>query len=127
MSDFNESAEVLETLVDQRGGFGDERLDLPRVETTYEATSYGDLAEGRRVYLPGLRITDQPPPTTSGQTGPSIQELVRRDLEEREQVGRERYGTSLYPHNGRDPLVDAYQEALDLACYLRQAIEERAR
>lgn len=31
----------------------------------------------------------------------------------------------LQAHNGRDPLVDAYQEALDLVVYLRQAIEER--
>ena len=35
------------------------------------------------------------------------------------------HGTPLQAHNGRDPLVDAYQEALDLAVYLRQAIEER--
>jgi len=27
--------------------------------------------------------------------------------------------------NGRDALQDAYEEALDLACYLKQAIEER--
>jgi hypothetical protein len=31
----------------------------------------------------------------------------------------------LQPHNGRDCLMDAYQEALDLAMYLRQAIFER--
>lgn len=54
----------------------------------------------------------------------SIQELVRLDLVHREQVGRARYGTSLYPFNGRSSLVDAYEEALDLACYLRQMIEE---
>jgi hypothetical protein len=28
-------------------------------------------------------------------------------------------------NNGRDSLMDAYQEALDLVMYLRQAIEER--
>jgi hypothetical protein len=55
----------------------------------------------------------------------SIQRLVREDLEERERVGIERYGTSLQPHNGRDALRDAYEEALDLACYLRQAMAER--
>lgn len=69
------------------------------------------------------QIVDQPPPVPS--IRPSIQSLVRVDLEEREQVGIARYGTPLQPHNGRDALVDAYQEALDLACYLRQAIEER--
>jgi hypothetical protein len=28
-------------------------------------------------------------------------------------------------NNGRDALLDAYEEALDLACYLKQAILER--
>jgi hypothetical protein len=70
------------------------------------------------------RIVDQPPPTPNDRR--PIQALVRADLEERERVGVERYGTPLQAHNGRDALVDAYQEALDLACYLRQAIEERA-
>lgn len=30
----------------------------------------------------------------------------------------------LQPHNGRNALIDAYQEALDLVVYLRQALEE---
>ncbi|HVN78555.1 MAG TPA: hypothetical protein VMW38_06120 [Terriglobia bacterium] len=51
--------------------------------------------------------------------------LVRNDLEARAKVGEKKYGERLKPHNGRDPLVDAYQEALDLAMYLRQEIYER--
>jgi len=47
------------------------------------------------------------------------------DMQKRDVVGRERYGTPLQATNGRDALVDAYQEALDLVVYLRQAIEER--
>jgi len=70
------------------------------------------------------QIVDQPAPTPNER--PSIQSLVRQDLVEREQVGIQRYGTALQAHNGRDALVDAYQEALDLACYVRQAIEESA-
>jgi hypothetical protein len=31
----------------------------------------------------------------------------------------------LQAHNGRNALIDAYQEALDLVVYLRQAIEEQ--
>jgi hypothetical protein len=54
-----------------------------------------------------------------------IHELVRRDLDERERKGLETYGTRLYPGNGRDALQDAYEEALDLACYLKQAMLER--
>lgn len=55
----------------------------------------------------------------------SIQALVRADLETRERLGVERYGTALYPRNGRDALQDAYEEALDLACYLKQELLER--
>ena len=48
------------------------------------------------------------------------------DMKERNRVGTLRYGTPLQVHNGRDALVDAYQEALDLVVYLRQEIEERS-
>ena len=43
----------------------------------------------------------------------------------RDAVGRAKYGVPLQAHNGRDALQDAYEEVLDLAVYLRQAIEER--
>jgi hypothetical protein len=69
------------------------------------------------------RIVDQPPPMAN--EAPSVQALVRADLDERERLGRQRYGTPLQPVNGRDALVDAYQEVLDLACYLRQELAER--
>lgn len=67
--------------------------------------------------------SEQPMPTPNG--SPSVQGMVIADLETRLQVGIARYGTPLQPHNGRDALRDAYEEALDLTCYLRQAIEER--
>jgi len=56
---------------------------------------------------------------------PPSGELVIADMRERDHVGRQRYGTPLQANNGRDALLDAYQEALDLVVYLRQAIEER--
>lgn len=68
-------------------------------------------------------ITDQPAPLPNGQ--PAVWDLVIADMHDRDRLGRERYGTPLQAHNGRDPLVDAYQEALDLVAYLRQAIAER--
>ncbi len=68
-------------------------------------------------------IEDQPPPKSNDSQ--PIWYLVIDDMRERDKLGRERYGTPLQAHNGRDALVDAYQEALDLAVYLRQAIEER--
>jgi len=68
-------------------------------------------------------IADQPPPVPNER--PAVWDLVIADMRERDVVGRARYGTPLQPHNGRDALVDAYQEALDLAVYLRQAVYER--
>lgn len=68
-------------------------------------------------------MRDQPAPKPNAL--PAVWDLVIKDMAERDRVGRERYGVQLQPHNGRDALVDAYQEALDLAVYLRQAIFER--
>lgn len=56
---------------------------------------------------------------------PSVQGMVIDDLMVRLRVGSSGTGTPLQPHNGRDALRDAYEEALDLACCLRQAIAER--
>lgn len=71
-----------------------------------------------------MSITDrQPMPIINDR--PCIQDLVIADIEARKQTGIRKYGTALQPFNGRDALIDAYQEALDLCQYLRQAIEER--
>lgn len=70
-------------------------------------------------------ITDQPPPIPNSL--PAIADLVIQDMVERKRIGIERYGVPLQPFNGRDALIDAYQEALDLAVYLRQLVEERER
>ena len=67
-------------------------------------------------------ITDQPPPRPAKG---DVWRLVIADMENRRTTGITRYGTPLQANNGRDALVDAYQEVLDLAVYLRQVIEER--
>lgn len=54
--------------------------------------------------------------------GPHLEAFVA-DMAERDRLGRERYGTPLQADNGRDHLVDAYQEALDLCVYLRAEAE----
>lgn len=64
----------------------------------------------------------QPAPTEGRQR--VIDEVVD-DLMARAETGKVKYGTYLMTHNGRDALMDAYQEALDLVMYLRQAIMER--
>ena len=66
---------------------------------------------------------EQSPPVKN--SNPHIADLVIEDMKARKSLGIERYGTALQAHNGRDALMDAYQEALDLCVYLRQAIEER--
>ncbi len=49
---------------------------------------------------------------------------VIADIEARKAIGLAKYGTLLQPFNGRNPRVDAYQEALDLAQYLKQGLLE---
>ena len=66
---------------------------------------------------------DQPLPTVNDR--PFIQDLVIADMEARKQHGITKYGTALQSGNGRDMLKDAYEEALDLAVYLRGLIDER--
>ncbi|TAL44617.1 MAG: hypothetical protein EPN91_04075 [Salinibacterium sp.] len=68
------------------------------------------------------QVVDQPPPKA---TEGDIWRAVITDMEQRRETGISRYGTPLQAHNGRDAVVDAYQEALDLAVYLRQEIVER--
>lgn len=54
-----------------------------------------------------------------------VLDAVIVDLEMRAEFGRKKYGTYLQTFNGRDALIDAYQEALDLVMYLKQALLER--
>ncbi len=56
---------------------------------------------------------------------PHIADLVCVDIRYRKEAGTKKYGVPLQPHNGRDALQDAYEEALDLCQYLKQAIIER--
>jgi hypothetical protein len=68
---------------------------------------------------------NKPEPAPKG-TGSEVTPLVIKDLELRSKMGKEKYGETLRAFNGRNALVDAYQEALDLVQYLRQKLEEDA-
>lgn len=46
-----------------------------------------------------------------------IGNVIASDLRERDRIGRETYGVSLMSHNGREPLVDLYEELLDSLVY----------
>lgn len=67
--------------------------------------------------------SEQPAPKQN--IHPAVWDLVITDMKERDKIGEARYGTRLQPFNGRDALVDAYQESLDQTVYLRQLIYER--
>lgn len=67
----------------------------------------------------------QPEPPPQDVKGPSIWDLVIADAQERQAFGIAKYGVPVRAFNGRRALVDAYQEQLDLLCYLRQEIAER--
>ncbi len=85
-------------------------------------------------------IVDQPPPEATDRRpawdiviehiehrpsiDPTLNLLVIADMRERDRIGRERYGLPLTAGNGRNHLVDAYQEALDLAVYLAAYLDE---
>lgn len=54
----------------------------------------------------------------------SVTDAVISDLTLRREGGIKKYGRELQTHNGRSFLIDAYQETLDAALYLRGAIIE---
>lgn len=64
----------------------------------------------------------EPPPQANNL--PAVWSLVIKDMADRDAAGAAKYGVRLQPFNGRKSLRDAYQEALDLVVYLRQAIYE---
>jgi hypothetical protein len=81
---------------------------------------FGDATMRARVA--GLS-TPEPDPIPNDST--PVWDLVIEDMRARDNEGRRKYGTPLQAGNGRDALVDAYQEILDAAVYLRAEIEDR--
>lgn len=102
-----------------RGGTVGEALDKADVPIITDPTA--PAAPGRPTRAD--REHDQPLPVPNDEV--SIQDRLIEMIEQRKAIGLERYGTLLQPHNGRDALRDAFEEALDLTLYLLQAIVER--
>ncbi len=69
------------------------------------------------------RAVEQPAPENNAL--PAVWDLVLADMRARDALGSARYGTRLQPHNGRDTLVDWYEELLDAVVYARALIYER--
>lgn len=72
--------------------------------------------------MSGYKTDSQPHPVADGS---DVQRMVIADIEARRLMGIRKYGVPLGVNNGRDHLVDAYDEVLDLAVYLRAEIEKR--
>ena len=72
---------------------------------------------------PAAAVQPEPKPND----GRAVWELVLEDFQTRDRLGRAKYGVPLQAGNGRDALLDLYQELLDAVVYTRQAIEERSR
>lgn len=70
----------------------------------------------------GREGDSQPLPTPN--EAPDVQSAVIADIERRREVGISRYGTALQPHNGRNALLDLYEELLDAAMYVKQRLIE---
>ena len=64
-----------------------------------------------------------PSPTSSDH--PAIWDLVLADMHERDQIGERKYKQRLKAFDGRDPLVDLYQELLDSVVYCRKMLYEK--
>jgi len=65
-----------------------------------------------------------PEPMPQGE-GRVILPDVIKDMVDRSDAGKTKYGTRLRINNGRNALMDAYQEAIDLVFYLKQALMEQ--
>lgn len=74
-------------------------------------------------HVPPVQKWGEPAPVKNDSV--PVHALVVEDVISRMKFGIGKYGTPLQAGNGRDALKDAYEEALDLCCYLRQALEER--
>lgn len=66
-----------------------------------------------------------PEPAPKEGDSPPIWDLVIKDMRDRDKFGRAKYGVPLKARDGRNTLVDAYQEILDAAVYLRKLIYEQ--
>ena len=57
----------------------------------------------------------------------NITDMVIEDLRGREALGKAKYGKALLPFDGRDTLLDLYEELLDACHYIKKEMVERER
>lgn len=64
-----------------------------------------------------------PPPVSNEY--PHMADYAAKAVMDRKAWGEQKYGTPLQPFNGRDAIVDAMEEVLDLNVYMQQVLYER--
>lgn len=69
-----------------------------------------------------MNLSEPEPPPVDGEKI-VVDELIK-DLHHRKQFGFGKYGTYLMSNNGRNALVDLYQELLDAVIYCKQIMIE---
>ena len=87
-----------------------------------EQTLLEKHAERAELAVPALdmnREQDDPKPGLQ-----SVTDMVISDLQARRIASIPKYGSELKTYNGRNPMLDAYQELLDLVLYMRQLLAE---
>ena len=57
----------------------------------------------------------------------TVTDKVIADIKQRSEAGTKKYGKPLHTFNDRNALQDAYEECLDMAQYLKQAIMEQTK
>lgn len=72
----------------------------------------------------GHADSTQPKPERS-KSSQSVTDAVIADLHARREYGVGKYGVELLTFNGRDVLLEIYQEQLDALLYTKQALMER--
>lgn len=72
-----------------------------------------------------MHIGDVEQPRALPNSNLLVKDQLLADIEQLCERRKEKHGTHLQPFNGRDALQDAYEEAVDLALYLKQLIMER--
>jgi hypothetical protein len=66
----------------------------------------------------------EPTPKKSRKSRP-VSEFLKELIDNRTEFGVQKYGQELHTHSGRNPLLDALQESIDLNQYLAQIIMEQ--
>ena len=56
---------------------------------------------------------------------PATWDLVKKDIDKRDEFGKKKYGVRLQPFNKRDTLRDIFEELLDAVVYIRNLLYER--